>query len=201
MPLAAICEQIRYWYLQRLDEADRVDTLIAALSQAVRMAIAVKTIAHFADDPSADGNAVPLIATSESRERLKSACLLRIHATAEKDSARNTDEVLQVIRIWVAWDEPGAQRWAMDRLNSRESVAQFLEQIQLSTDGTMGPKKYIHVASFEKIISPSALLEKVGSHMSGDLTNEERDSIKMLKAAIKRRDEGTEYSPFAIFQE
>ena len=84
---------------------------------------------------------------------------------------------------------------------SRGAIADFLKEIQMTSDGASGQKKLIHVASFERIIPPKVLLEKVESHLTGELASDERESIKLLKAAIKRREDGTENNPFALFQE
>jgi Na+-transporting NADH:ubiquinone oxidoreductase subunit NqrA len=80
-------------------------------------------------------------------------------------------------------------------------IVKFLKQVQLTANGTGGTKKFINIASFERIIPLETLQEKIRTHLTGDLTSEEQESLRMLEAAIKRRDNGTENSPFAIFHE
>lgn len=191
---------ITYWQLKRVDKARKVDLLIEALRSAKHFALAIKALWDFAEDPVPESNVAPLLPVAEDRERLRTACLDRIRAVAAQDDTQ-VDELFQVSCHWANRDEAAAQSWVASHLDSRAAVARFLKQIQSTSDGPGGPKRFIYVASFERIISPNVLLEKVNAHLAGELTDDEEDSIKMLKAAIRRREDGTDNDPFAIFRE
>lgn len=192
---------IVYWHLKRVDEVQRVGVLIDALKNAKHFALAIKSLWDFIGESDPQSNVAPLLPAPEDREKLKVACLDRIRAAATQSDGTQEGELIQVSGHWANWDEAAAQGWVASHLDSRDAVTDFLKQIQSTADGTGGPKKFIHVASFERIIPSNVLLEKMELHLTGELTSDEQDSIKMLKAAIKRRVEGTENNPFALFQE
>lgn len=192
---------ITYWYLQRLDEMGRLETLTKALQDARHLGPAIITLGYFAAEPRRDGRYAPLLVNPESRETLKKACLDRIRVATGEDSGTSTDELLQVVGYWANWDKEAARSWILGFLDSRATVVKFFQGIQSTSNGTGGRREFIHVASFENIIPPNVLLEKIDAHLTGERTNDEKKLVEMLKSAIKRREEGTENNPFAIFQD
>ncbi|MFZ2022723.1 MAG: P-loop NTPase fold protein [Terracidiphilus sp.] len=192
---------ITYWHLQRVDKAKRADLLIEALKNARHFALAIKVLWDFARDPAPESNVAPLLPAAEDRERLRKASLDKIRAAAVEGDDTQVDELFQISGHWANWDEAAAQSWVASHLDTRDAIAKFLKQIQSTADGTGGPKKFIQVGSFERIIPPNILVEKVDSHLTGELTNDEQVSIRMLKAAIKRHEEGKDNNPFAILSE
>lgn len=192
---------IVYWHLKRVDETQRAGLLIEALRNAKHFALAIESLWCFIDEPDPRSNIAPLLASPGDRENLKEACLGRIRAAAAQSDGTDEGELFQVSGRWANWDKAAAQDWVASHLDSREAVTDFLRGIQSTADGTGGPRKFIHVASFERIIPSNLLLEKVALHLTGDLTSDEENLVKMLRAAISRRENGTEGNPSAIFQE
>jgi hypothetical protein len=187
--------------LQRLNEAERLEALTKTLHDAKHFGPVITTLGHFAAEPREDGRYPSLLANPESREVLKKACLERIRLVASEGSGTSVDEFLEVIGYWGRWDPEAAQSWVVSYLVSRVAVVKFLQNIQSSADGTGGPKKFIQVATFENIIPTDILLEKIDTYLTGEWTSDEMELVGMLKSAIKRREDGTENNPLAIFQD
>lgn len=193
--------RISYWLLRPLEESQRIDLLLNSLESAVHLGLSIKTLAFIAHEPSQGDDVAALLAAPESREKVKQACIRRIQETADRNGEDDIDELFEISGYWVGWDEAGARRWVAEHLNSRASVSDFLKHIQLFSDGTGGPKKFINVASFERIVPPEVLMKAVESYLVGDLSADEEASIKLLRAAMKRHEIGPDNNPFAIFQE
>ena len=159
---------ITYWHLQRVDKAKRADLLIEALKNARHFALAIKVLWDFARDPAPESNVAPLLPAAEDRERLRKASLDKIRAAAVEGDDTQVDELFQISGHWANWDEAAAQSWVASHLDTRDAIAKFLKQIQSTADGTGGPKKFIQVGSFERIIPPNILVEKVESASRSD---------------------------------
>ena len=65
-----------------------------------------------------------------------------------------------------------------------------LESITSISEGTGGTRRFIYVASFEKLITVKELEKRRNTYFVGDLTPEETELAKLLTVGIKKRKEG-----------
>jgi porphobilinogen deaminase len=70
-----------------------------------------------------------------------------------------------------------------------------------TSEGTGGSRRYIQIRSFEHTISIEELEGRVKQHMTGDLSAEEVDLVRLFHAGVKRRADGKEHQALGMFDD
>jgi hypothetical protein len=191
---------ITYWYLHRLDERGRIDTLKEALNRTTGIGIAVDTVGLFATNIEPKGQAEPFISTDEGSEELKRACLTAIRRVTGETRTLSPNADLGFLRYWSFWDSKGATAWLSTYLQTRANVVRFLQSIVSTSSGTGGTKRYILMSSLGKLIPLGKLKKRISKYLDGDLSEEESELLRLATASFKRVDEGIVEDPFQIIR-
>jgi hypothetical protein len=189
-----------FWYLHRMDERGRVETLKAALTATDGIGIAVNVAGSFITFAEPKGQIEPFLESEEAREELKGACLAAINRVTKQNSPFTPRLDLCFLRYWVSWDPDAAAAWLLAYLQTRGNVVHFLESIVSTSNGTGGRKQYFILSSLGNLIKLDELRERISTYLTGDLSSEEGELLKLVNASFKRIDEGVAEDPYLIIQ-
>ncbi|MGD0940310.1 MAG: P-loop NTPase fold protein [Terracidiphilus sp.] len=189
-----------FWYLHRMGERARVDTLKAALTATDGIGIAVNVAGSFIRFAEPKGQIEPFLESEEAREELKGACLAAIKRVTKQSPSFTPQLDLCFLRYWVSWDPDAAAAWLLAYLQTRANVVHFLQSIVSTSNGTGGRKRYFILSSLGELIKLNELRERISKYLTGDLTVEEVELLKLVKASFKRIDEGVVEDPYQIIQ-
>jgi predicted KAP-like P-loop ATPase len=189
---------ITYWYLHRLDERGRVDTLKETLKRTNGIGIAVDTVGLFANSTASSGSPQPFVASEEGREELKQACLGAIRRVTAESPSLSPDTDLGFLRYWSFWDLDAATIWLSTYLQTRANVVHFLQSIVSTSTGTSGNIRYMLLSYLPKYITLEELKKRISTYLDGDYSEEESEILKLADASFKRIDEGKLEDPYLI---
>lgn len=189
-----------YWYLHRMDEMGRVDTLKAALTKTDGIGNAINVAGLFVRMSEPKGLMQPFFASEEARDDLKQACLTAIRRVTERASSFSPNLDLGFLRDWASWDADSASAWLLTYLRTRANVVHFLESVVSTSNGTGGRKRYFILSSLGSLIKLDELRERISTCLTGDLSSEEGELLKLVNASFKRIDEGVVEDPYSIIQ-
>jgi hypothetical protein len=190
-----------YWYLHRLDEGERVDTLKEALAKTSGIGIAVKAAGWFASKTESRSSAEPFVASDEGREELKQACLAAIRRVTGGNPLLSSSADLSFLGYWNSWDSDEATAWLLTYLQTRANVVHFLQSIVGTSSGTGGNKRYILLSRLGNLITLEELKGRISTYLDGDYSEEESEILNLVDASFKRIDEGKEEDPFLIIRD
>jgi hypothetical protein len=191
---------IIYWYLHRMDERGRVDTLKDALGKTAGIGIAVDSVGLFANSrrTESNGSPEPFVASDEGREELKQACLAAIRRVTGESPLLSLKADLSFLRYWSWWDSDAAATWLSTYLQTRANVVHFLQSMVSTSSGTGGNKRYIMLSHLEKLITLEELKGRISMYLGGDYSEEESEVLNLVNASFKRIDEGKTEDPYLI---
>jgi len=189
-----------FWYLHRMDERARVDTLKAALTATDGIGIAVNVAGSFIRFAEPKGQIEPFLESEEAREELKGACLAAIKRVTKQSPSFTPQLDLCFLRYWVSWDPDAAAAWLLAYLQTRANVVHFLQSIVSTSNGTGGRKRYFILSSLGELIKLDELRKRVSTYLNGDLNDEEGELLKLVNASFKRIDAGITEDPYQIIQ-
>ena len=183
-----------------MDERTRVDTLKAALTATDGIGIAVNVAGSFVRFAEPKGQIEPFLESEETREELKEACLAAIKRVTKQSSSFTPQLDLCFLRYWVSWDPDAASAWLLTYLQTRANVVHFLQSTVSTSNGTGGRKRYFILSSLGELIRLDELRERVSTYLTGDLSGEEGELLKLVNASFKRIDNGVAEDPYQIIQ-
>jgi predicted KAP-like P-loop ATPase len=192
---------ITYWYLHRMDERGRIDTLKKALNRTKGIGIAVDTTGLFANNTESKGSMELFVASDEGSEELKQACLAAIKRVTEESPLLSSNADLGFLGYWSVWDLDAATTWLSSYLRTRANVVHFLRSIVDTSSGTGGNKRYIMLSKLGSLISLDELKGRISTYLNGDFSEEESEILNLVRASFKRIDEGKVEDPFLILRE
>jgi hypothetical protein len=192
---------ITYWYLQRLTQEERLRVLEEALDQTRGIEYAIAAVGILAHPQEPQSRTLPFFEQEESRERLNQAAFAAIVRAMSADSGISPETVLPTMGFWSRFDQPAAAEWLAAYLQNRSAVLNFLESVITTSEGTGGSRRYIQIRSFEHTISIEELEGRVKQYMTGDLSAEEADLVRLFHAGVKRRTDGKEHQPLGMFDD
>lgn len=191
---------ITYWYLQRLDEDKRVATLQGALRATRSLRFSIDVIGYLIRDREGHETTEPFLKDVDRRNTLKNSCLDKIRETVTERSLK-PNELRGVLGYWYQWDPDPAKKWASAYIQSREGLVAFLSSIVGVSEGTGGTRRFIDIRSLEWLISPDDMLTAIEKHLNTNRSTEDEELVKMVKAGIRRRENGRENNPIAFFDD
>jgi hypothetical protein len=189
-----------FWYLHRMDERARVDTLKAALTATDGIGIAVNVAGSFIRFAEPKGQIEPFLESEEAREELKGTCLAAIKRVTKQSPSFTPQLDLCFLRYWVSWDPDAAAAWLLAYLQTRANIVHFLQSIVSTSNGTDGRKRYFILSSLGELIKLDELRKRVSTYLNGDLNDEEGELLKLVNASFKRIDAGITEDPYQITQ-
>jgi predicted KAP-like P-loop ATPase len=199
IPPGARITGITYWYLHRIDERRRIDTLKEALGKTVGIGIAVDTVGMFTQKNESETAPEPFIASEEGREELKQACLTAIKRVTGENSLLSPKANLGFLRYWSFWNSDEASTWLSNYLQTRANVVHFLKSIVDTSSGTGGDRRYIILSTkLENLITLKELKVRISTYLDGDYSEEERELLVLVNASIKRIEDGKVENPYLI---
>jgi hypothetical protein len=181
---------ITYWYLGRLSEADRLKVMSGALKTTKGIAAAILTVSLLGREFESNSTAVSFFNEQDNRDRLNQAGLAAIRRAIAKGSGVAPESILPALGFWSFFDKQGASRWLKNYLQNRAALSAYLDSITSISEGTGGSRRFIYVASFEKLITVKELEKRRDKYFVSELTQEEAELTKLLKVGIKKRKEG-----------
>lgn len=181
---------ITYWYLGRLSEGDRLKVMTDALQTTKGISAAIPTITLLGRKFEPNSTALPFFVERNNRDRLNQTALAAIRRATAKDSGVTPDSILPALGFWSFFNKKAASIWLRQYLQSRAALTAYLESITSISEGTGGTRRFIYVASFEKLITVKELEKRRNTYFVGDLTPEETELAKLFTVGIKKRKEG-----------
>ena len=181
---------ITYWYLNRCSGADRLKVMTNVLQTTKGIGPAISTVELLGRNFEPNANALPFFSEQEDRDRLQQAGLAAIRRSTAKDSEVSPESILPTLRFWSLFDQKAASRWLKKYLHTRAALAAYLESITSISEGTGGTRRFIYVASFEKLISVKELEKRRNTYFVDNLSTEESELAKLLQRGIQKRKEG-----------
>jgi len=181
---------ITYWYLQRLSEDQRLQVMEEALRLTRGLSFAIATVVLLTHEPDPGSRALPFFEEQTSRECLNQAGLGAIIRAASPDSQIPSEQTLLTVNFWARFDNAAAKKWLEAYLNSRTAIVSYLESMVSTSEGTGGTRRFIFVASFEHLISIEELEGRVDKYLSGELTADEAELVRLFRRGVKKRQEG-----------
>lgn len=149
-----------------------------------------KTKSPSASHLNADGSlrcgstAVSFFNEQDNRDRLNQAGLRAILRAIAKGSGVAPEWVLPALGFWSHFNKKAASLWLRSYLQNRAALTAYLDSITSISEGTGGTRRFIYVASFEKLITVKELEKRRDKYFVGELTPEEAELAKLLKVGI-----------------
>jgi hypothetical protein len=184
---------ITYWYLGRLSEADRLKVMTGALQTTTGIAAAIPTVALLGRVFEPNSTAVSFFNEQDSRDRLNQAGLRAIVRAIAEGSGIASESLLPALGFWSHFNKKAASLWLRNYLQNRSALTAYLGSITSISEGTGGTRRFIYVASFEKLITVKELEKRRDTYFVGELTPEEAELAKLLKVGIRKRNEGKDH--------
>lgn len=176
---------ITYWYLQRLNERERLKVLQDAIEKTTGIGFATRTVGVLASDPQKGERSAPLLNSVEDRAALKASCLKRIQEVTAGNYEVEPHE-FRMLRFWVAWDASSARAWISAYIRTRERLVRFLNSSVHMSGEPPTAKRYISLEAIEPLLAREELQTRIDELLHEGISEEETELVGMIDAAKKR---------------